>query len=317
MNTIKPMKPILAFALKFTLLTSTTVILWAGSAGSAISQTTSVMPSPEVLKPHYERAQERSRDVINTLKPEAGVSLDWGKINQTASTAQQLNDHAQKIDEALIEANERMKGYSFPNPENIRINQRPYLDMLNQGIKGQDNLQPIDPAQIAAQFAGTEINEPHQLLIFVSLSMPMVSLEALARDAKTIGATLVFRGLRHSLGEQNNLKKAGKPSPWIDMAKVLEPLIKTGARVQIDPTVFSRFNVTSVPTVVLLDKKTSDDSCSANCTNNHLSQTGEQKLIDILDDLSNRPETALNKELNQELRQKAALWAQQLKERSQ
>jgi conjugal transfer pilus assembly protein TrbC len=79
---------------------------------------------------------------------------------------------------------------------------------------------------------------PGGLTVFVSLSMPKASLEALVAEAERTGATLVLRGMR-----ERSLTKT---------AEAVQRLI--GARQvawTIDPDAFRRFRVESVPVFVL------------------------------------------------------------------
>jgi conjugal transfer pilus assembly protein TrbC len=78
------------------------------------------------------------------------------------------------------------------------------------------------------------------LLVFVSLGMPVASLEQLVADAERARAMLVLRGvqggsLRDTARRIRDLL-AGRHVPW-----------------QIDPSLFRRFAVEAVPTLVLID----------------------------------------------------------------
>lgn len=75
--------------------------------------------------------------------------------------------------------------------------------------------------------------ESRPILIFVSLSMPEVSLQALYQEAESLGAVLVLRGL-----QEHSFKKTAST------------LKRLGIAVQIDPTLFTRYEVSQVPTFV-------------------------------------------------------------------
>lgn len=76
------------------------------------------------------------------------------------------------------------------------------------------------------------------LLVLVSFSMPVDTLNALAEQAGKIGAPLVLRGLVGDSMEET--------------AKRIAALRKSaGTSLAIDPTLFTRFGVDRVPTVVL------------------------------------------------------------------
>ena len=74
-----------------------------------------------------------------------------------------------------------------------------------------------------------------QLLVFVSFSMPEVSLKSLAKDAEKYNAVLVMRGLY----EDSFVKTANK-------------LKDLGIGVDINPELFETHKVTAVPTFVVL-----------------------------------------------------------------
>lgn len=82
---------------------------------------------------------------------------------------------------------------------------------------------------------------PHELYIFVSLSMPQSRLINLLQEAKSYGGLVVLRGLK------NNSYK--------DTANFLQPIIKAAeAGVIIDPHLFEKYEVSKVPTFVLNDQ---------------------------------------------------------------
>jgi conjugal transfer pilus assembly protein TrbC len=99
-----------------------------------------------------------------------------------------------------------------------------------------------DPGTIAEQFRRMQTDAANRgpaLLVFVSFSMPPDSLLRLAQQAKRANGVLVFRGL------------AG--TTLREMVGRVEPLAKTGAGIQIDPSAFARFGVEVVPTFVLAE----------------------------------------------------------------
>ncbi|MFO0373794.1 MAG: type-F conjugative transfer system pilin assembly protein TrbC [Alphaproteobacteria bacterium] len=80
--------------------------------------------------------------------------------------------------------------------------------------------------------------EENQLLVFVSFSMGDEMIRTLFEDAVKKGARVLIRGLIEN--------------SW---QKTLEKLKKIQANVDIDPEAFKRFEVTVVPTFVLVHKK--------------------------------------------------------------
>jgi type-F conjugative transfer system pilin assembly protein TrbC len=80
------------------------------------------------------------------------------------------------------------------------------------------------------------------LLVFVSLSMPKKSLQQWAAQATKVGGVLVFRGFKN-----NSLKETIGT-----LKEVLGEQYTNG--VLIDPTLFQRFEIKSVPAVVVSEK---------------------------------------------------------------
>ncbi len=86
-------------------------------------------------------------------------------------------------------------------------------------------------------FSSLVYAEKH-ILIFVSFSMPKASLIRWSKDAKIIGAPVILRGL------VNNSFK--------DTTHAIYAVVKeTGSGFQIDPLLFSQFDIQKVPAVVI------------------------------------------------------------------
>lgn len=108
---------------------------------------------------------------------------------------------------------------------------------------------PVDPAEIAARyedFKAVALPPADDLLIFVSTSMPMDTLTRLANQAKQADGVLVFRGMK------GDLRKRREFAAWI---KYLEPVIKTGASIQINPLVFKRYDIKVAPSFVIASRE--------------------------------------------------------------
>lgn len=100
-------------------------------------------------------------------------------------------------------------------------------------------------------------DDREQLLVFISASVPRESLRRLARQAASVGAPLVLRGvvggdfpataefMRDILGEPEN---DGRPPATFSK----QGHSQTKPRALIDPTLFARFDVRQVPAVVLV-----------------------------------------------------------------
>ncbi len=103
----------------------------------------------------------------------------------------------------------------------------------------------VDPGQIARRFesaAEAPAGEgAPELLVFASLSMPEESLRRLGQQAQRAGAVIVFRGLKYGI------QRGG----WTASMAALKPLVETGATLQIQPTLFTRYHVSAVPTFLI------------------------------------------------------------------
>ena len=84
--------------------------------------------------------------------------------------------------------------------------------------------------------ADSEEISPH-LYVFISSSLPMGSLLALAKDAASLDAPLIIRGLVGSSLQETLLN--------------LKDLVAEGAGVEVDPLPFEAYGVEAVPAVVL------------------------------------------------------------------
>ncbi|MCL1861063.1 MAG: type-F conjugative transfer system pilin assembly protein TrbC [Proteobacteria bacterium] len=82
----------------------------------------------------------------------------------------------------------------------------------------------------------------------------------LYKQAQKAGAVLILRGLRDRLGTKGTLTKT---------CAYMMPVAKTGAAVQIDPEAFGRYNVSTVPTFVMVTPQKdgcNQDSCEGQFT---------------------------------------------------
>jgi conjugal transfer pilus assembly protein TrbC len=140
--------------------------------------------------------------------------------------------------------------------------QLPQAEDIGRAVREQERLRagvvprlPAQPAaaapdlsRLAEQYerlrAGPGASEAQRqasgLLVFVSLGMPKASLDRLLDDASRTGATLVLRGVRES-------------SVTRTAAIIAELMGPRRVSWQIDPQLFSRFDVRVVPAYVLVD----------------------------------------------------------------
>ncbi|WP_293704976.1 type-F conjugative transfer system pilin assembly protein TrbC [uncultured Parasutterella sp.] len=97
-----------------------------------------------------------------------------------------------------------------------------------------------------------------QAFVLVSFSMPQASLERLARDAKDAGVPLVFRGVPQT-------KEPTDPKlPLLNPQSLtaFQPLIDSGADVQLNPELFSEFSIRRVPALIIKEESSvSTDGC--------------------------------------------------------
>lgn len=89
-----------------------------------------------------------------------------------------------------------------------------------------------------------------QAFVLVSFSMPEVSLERLARDAKDAGIPLVFRGVPETKPSSDSKLPLLNPQSLA----AFQPLIESGADVQFNPELFSEFNVRQVPALIIREE---------------------------------------------------------------
>ena len=102
-------------------------------------------------------------------------------------------------------------------------------------LKGLQNKTPLERSLIkGAESVSTLHKDKKKIYIFISFSLSKNTLRGLFREAKRSGATLLLRGL--------------KDNSWRETFRVLKPLLKEGADIQIDPKKFKEFEVKVVPT---------------------------------------------------------------------
>jgi conjugal transfer pilus assembly protein TrbC len=118
------------------------------------------------------------------------------------------------------------------------------------------------------------------LYIFVSLSLPDESLKLLSRQAKELGGNLVIRGL-----VQNSFKETHAR------------LKKLGIPIDIDPTLFERFEVTRIPTFVLAEINDGDIQGKYDKVTGNVSVLSAIELFAIEGDLKDLAHTLLQKRI--------------------
>lgn len=114
------------------------------------------------------------------------------------------------------------------------------------------------------------------LIVFVSLSIPEATLLRIGQQAAKANAVVAVRGFRYGLGK--GMDKS---------MKALQPLIETGADVQVHPELFDRYNVKVVPTVVVASDP--EPGCTQDaCASKSVAVRGDASLDYILDRVAQR-----------------------------
>jgi type-F conjugative transfer system pilin assembly protein TrbC len=150
---------------------------------------------------------------------------------------------------------------------NLRESHKPGFD-LNE----MSRTQGVDVAAIAAKYEELKRKgrpDTPELKVFISTSMPKQALAALGRQAKTVGAVLVLRGLRGRLDEPGALQRT---------LEAMAPAAETGAQILIDPESFTRYGITAVPTFVLANDKVEEECAENSCEASAYSLVGDVSL---------------------------------------
>lgn len=123
---------------------------------------------------------------------------------------------------------------------------------------------------------GIDNQPPSGFLIMVSFSMPKTSLARLAHQAKRGGGVLVINGL----------KDGSLPAT---AQAVHQTFGKDGAPLQIDPRLFTRYAVSTVPTFVLLGANANAPSCAAGTcpADGYVKASGDVSLDYALEQIAN------------------------------
>jgi type-F conjugative transfer system pilin assembly protein TrbC len=127
------------------------------------------------------------------------------------------------------------------------------------------------------------------LLILVSFAMPDSELQELATQGARIGAPLVLRGLVDDSFPETQKRLMGFRTIH-------------GASFRVDPTVFSRFSVSEVPTFVLPLEPLQTCSMTSCPAPAHVRLTGDAGLDYVLDEIDRRSQDLRARTLAQQLR---------------
>ncbi|MGO4158719.1 type-F conjugative transfer system pilin assembly protein TrbC [Cupriavidus sp. YAF13] len=132
--------------------------------------------------------------------------------------------------------------------------------------------QPMpDPAALAQRYQPTQAPAPaerrYPVMVFASLSMPEATLKRIGQQARRAGAAVIFRGLRYGMGQGN----------WKRSVDAMKPVTDTGAVVLIDPRQFERFDIRTVP-VVVVSLNALEDCAEGACANRSARVDGDVSL---------------------------------------
>ena len=171
------------------------------------------------LQQQIQNAQDRANSMIPSLNDDISVWMEKSKSRRDETEALikkvRENQKADNSDTTVISATK----------DTVDIGEmvRRYGSASSAMIKGEAPRESIPT-----------------LLVFVSMSMPTEMLEQYARQANDAGGVLVLRGL---IG--NSMRQT--------VAALQSLMENTGAHTLIDPTLYQRFKVSRVPTIIVTE----------------------------------------------------------------
>lgn len=132
-----------------------------------------------------------------------------------------------------------------------------------EGEKCNNCVQNLEnPDNIAKRVAAELGDSGREILVFVSFSMPELSLKELSRNARKYNARMILRGIY-----KDSFKKTAE--------KILE-IDKKGLSLEIDPKLFKKYGIKKVPTFVLVEGGSEIARLSGNVTLEY-ARTGLEK----------------------------------------
>lgn len=155
-------------------------------------------------------------------------------------------------DGELEKAQKKLRIPSATDVERQPIPPMPNMEALGAGPSGK-----IDVGSLASKMEQMGVGEnplpaiQPQLYVFISLSMPKHSLERILDVAERTGAVVVLRGMK-----ERSLRKT--------FAAVQELIGQRQVGVGLNPQLFQRFGVTSVPAIVLAKPEALAAECQQN-----------------------------------------------------
>jgi conjugal transfer pilus assembly protein TrbC len=187
------------------------------------------------------KALREAEEALNLLRGVEGAQSTEGVTQSmdTAAKGRNLNEMAQSAD-ALNKASNDLKGVVITD-QLANINSK----------KTQADISRLTKQFTALPMLEKDRGDRPVLLIFVSQSIPFETLKQLAVEADLAGTPLVFRGfvdnsMRSTLIYFKKLINSAQQADAIDSPP------KSSLSLMIDPLLFSRYNVTQVPSFTVI-----------------------------------------------------------------
>lgn len=219
----------------------------------------------------------------NTFKLKAGIYAVLAVVI-TAVGAKSLDDIDLKNEQTKVQNvldQVRLKSPIMPQNSDVVTmpDVSPRVPVLpNEQGQVAPTQQLVDPFEVAARakrMYADEIDprmlEGTNMVVFVSFSMPDASLRRIASEVGKVGGMMVIRGF-----VDDSLQKT------VDASQNFTNL---GSQIQIHPDLFREFNVTQVPTYVLVKAGSALEGCSelnVKCQN-HLKLEGDASMRAVLE----------------------------------
>jgi len=188
-----------------------------------------------------------------------------GLFSCTCAMAQRALPADEALDRAMSAAQQRAQSVLQGMPD-------PAVGTLQvPDLRARSAQQMPDPATLAQRYQSTQAQAPaertYPVMVFASLSMPEATLKRIGQQARRAGAAVIFRGLRYGMGQGN----------WKRSVEAMKPVADTGAVVLIDPRQFERFDIRTVPAVVV-SLNALEDCAEGACANRSARVDGDVSL---------------------------------------
>lgn len=147
---------------------------------------------------------------------------------QAAAANEQAETPLEKSNRVLKELNAQFAQHRNPEAPRLENFPQPAINASPSDLAQQFSKPPIMPIKTAT----------HELMVFVSFSMPPESLQRIVLESERTGAHIVFRGF--------------KGDKLMEMSKHIANLIGNHrVEVSVNPPAFSQFQVATVPALVI------------------------------------------------------------------